>query len=546
MLTGKSKKAALSAALILSTTFGCASAARQPVVANDPIVAVVPQGDTQSALPAEWKHGPFMEIYVRGYQDSDGDGHGDLRGLIGRLDYLKSLGVSGLWLMPIMESQDKDHGYAVANYRNVEPDYGTLADLDELVAQAHKRGIGIILDYLINHSAADHPLFERSAKSVKGPFRDWYVWQTDKPKGWQIYNQDPWYPMDTGYYFAGFWNQMPDFNLRNPQVVAWHEDNLRFWLNRGVDGFRFDAVGNLIENGPDKWEVQPENHHLMKRIRQTVMAYKNRYIVCEAPGGPKGFAAPDSCGSSFAFAHQADVIGAADGDEDSIAAMSAYFTDAPAGMATLLSNHDHFAGDRPWDQLAGRDKALRLAAASYLLMPGTPFIYYGEEIGMAGAADLKGDYKLRTPMSWTSDPVNAGFTGGEPFRKLAANSQRQNVASEQGNPNSLWSFYRDVIALRHSRLALTQGDYRSPQASARTLSFQRQYGTQRVLAVFNYGRKPAKVDVSALPAGARLQALWKSGTAGGADAPATDPAGTATVELPPQSFQVYDILDEDK
>ncbi|CAG0966331.1 partial alpha-amylase, partial [Gammaproteobacteria bacterium] len=178
--------------------------------------SAVAMADPGSTLPADWAKGVFMEIYVRGYKDSDGDGIGDLKGLTQSLDYLKDLGVSGIWLMPVNTSQDHDHGYAVTDYRGIETQYGSLADFDELLAQAHARGIGVIIDYVMNHSAAQHPAFVNARAATDNPYRDWYVWQASRPSGWSIYGNDPWHPGGTGYYFAGFWDQMPDFNLLNP------------------------------------------------------------------------------------------------------------------------------------------------------------------------------------------------------------------------------------------------------------------------------------------------------------------------------------------
>src|SRR6478736_1826995 len=193
----------------------------------DAVLAPVTATPSPSTLPADWQHGAFAEIYVRGYADSDGDGIGDLRGLTGKLDYLKALGVSGIWLMPVTRSGDHDHGYAVADYRDIEPAYGTLADFDEFVEQAHARGIGVIVDYVINHSARSHPLFQAAADDRDSPYRGWYLWQDQGPKGWKIFDKDPWNRMPTGYYFSQFSAGMPDWNLLEPKVMAWHEDNLR-------------------------------------------------------------------------------------------------------------------------------------------------------------------------------------------------------------------------------------------------------------------------------------------------------------------------------
>ncbi|HSM98427.1 MAG TPA: alpha-amylase family glycosyl hydrolase, partial [Gallionella sp.] len=227
-----------------------------------------------SGLAPDWpQRAVFMEILVRAYQDSNGDGVGDIPGLIQRLDYLKTLGINALWLLPVYPSADHDHGYAVTNYRDIDPEFGSLADFDRLLKEAHRRGIAIILDYVINHSADSHPLFQSANTDPRSPWRDWYVWSANKPEGWTTYGGDPWHAGRSGFYYGAFSPQMPDFNFRNPAVLDFHLNNLKFWLNRGVDGFRFDAVGALVENGPLAWENQPENHLIMTRIHALLDQY---------------------------------------------------------------------------------------------------------------------------------------------------------------------------------------------------------------------------------------------------------------------------------
>lgn len=510
---------------------GGGSSGPLPEVVTTPVAAE----DPGSSLPADWRQGPFAEIFVRGYQDSDGDGIGDLAGLTDRLDYLRELGVTGLWLMPVTRSQDRDHGYAVTDYRRIERDYGSLSDMDTLLREAHARGIGVVIDYVMNHSAAQHPAFVNAASGTGNPFRDWYLFQSNPPGGWSVYGGNPWRNGASGWYYAPFWDQMPDFNLRNAEVVAWHHDNLRFWLNRGVDGFRFDAVGNLVENGPAAWENQPENFTLMNSVRQLVGGYQQRFLVCEGPSRPLEFAT--ACGSAFAFGHQTNVINAARGDANAIAAVASYFDSAPAGMSTMLSNHDSFAGQRLWDQLGGEIAQYRLAAATYLLQPGTPFIYYGEEIGMAGAAGLGGDPKLRTPMSWTGNAVRAGFTTGTPFRALSANVATNNVEAQQADPNSLLHWYKAVIAVRRAHPALTLGTHAGATASGSKLVFQRVHAGQRAVVMINYGTGGATIAAGGLPAGATLVNAFP---ASGGNAVA-DGAGTARVNVPAQSVRVFVI-----
>jgi len=440
--------------------------------------------DPGGPLPEGWHHGAFMQIFVRAYQDGNGDGIGDLPGLISRLDYLQDLGVRGLWLMPVHPSQDGDHGYAVTDFRAIHPDYGTLDDFDALLREAHARGIGVIIDYVINHSAAAHPLFQRSRRRGDA-YRDWYLWQDHHPKAWRIHDADPWRRDGDASYFAAFSRSMPDFNWRHPAVVQWHHDNLRFWLERGVDGFRFDAVGHLVENGPDAWDCQPENYTIMRDIRALLDRYARRYMVCEVPGDPAGFGAV--AGSAFAFDLHAHLVAAAAGDERALARVAVWLRSAPPNQATLLSNHDSFAGRRVADQLHGHGARLRLAASLNLLLPGTPFIYYGEEIGLAGHRGLPADPGLRTPMSWTGDPRTAGFTAGRPFRPLAPNSTTHHVALQCSAPGSLWSFYRKLLSLRNGRPSITQGTVGSVRQEGAVLAFDRIHGSERTQVLVNVG-----------------------------------------------------------
>ncbi len=523
----------IAASLVLSSCGGGGSTPAPPPSFDTSAVAAADPG---SAVPATWQTGTFIEIYVRGYQDSDGDGIGDLKGLSSRLDYLKDLGVTGIWLMPVTRSQDHDHGYAVTDYRDVETQYGSLADFDDLVAQAHARGIGVIIDYVMNHSAAQHPAFLNSKSSAGNAYRDWYVWQASKPLGWSIYGSDPWHSGTDGYYFAGFWDQMPEFNLLKASVVAYHHDSMRFWLNRGVDGFRFDAVGNLVEHGPSAWEDQPENYTLMGGVRQLLNGYAQRYMVCEGPADPAGFAAALACGSAFAFGHQYDIVNAAKGTTAAIQSVADYFKTASPSMATMVSNHDAFAGDRLYAQVGGNVVQYKLAAATYLLQPGIPFIYYGEEVGMSNNSSLGGDWKLRTPMSWTSTNAGAaGFSTGSPFRSLASNVASYNVSTEATDANSILSFYKAMLALRNTLPSIARGAYESPVVTGSTMSFRRVLGPERTLVVINYGTSATTASISALPANAAFSAAFPSG---GANVTA-NAAGTAVVPVAAQSVLVY-------
>ncbi len=526
-------------AMLLGWLLALLAAATAATAAPAPIpdLGPVPVVRRDSPLPADWaRHGVFMEILVRAYQDSDGDGIGDLNGLTSRLDYLQSLGVRGLWLMPVFKSEDRDHGYAVVNYREIEPDYGTLADFDRLLAEAHKRGIGVIVDYVMNHSASGHPLFESAYDSRKSPYADWYIFSEDKPKGWNTFAGEPWREGNQRWYYAVFDPQMPDFNLRNPKVVDFHLDNLRFWLNRGVDGFRFDAVGVLFENSAVAWENQPENHALLKRVQDLLDDYGQRYMVCEAPGDPAPFAQPDSCGAAFGFGLQKHIIASV--KLGRLRADLLYNLEKlpVARMGTLLANHDHFAGARLMRQFAGDEKSYKLAAATLLTLPGTPFLYYGEEVGLGESAPVAhDDQAIRGPMAWSAE-AQGGFTrAAQPFRPLVSNWKSHNVATEEAQPASLLNWYRGLIALRNAEPALALGRFTplTPR-DAPIFAFTRQHEGSTLLVLINYAYREANATLALAPAAAQWQVQFPAGAA----SVLAGPAGQLQVRMAPQQVLV--------
>lgn len=519
--------------------------------------------------PDNWARGPMVEIYVRGFKDSNGDGHGDLNGVTEKLDYLKSVGFTGIWLMPIFDSSDDNHGYAVQNYRKIEPRYGTEADLQRLVQEAHKRGMGIMLDYTLNQASNEHPLFE-SAMDSNSPYRDWFIWSKEKPDGWSGYSDDPWHPLNGNWYYGVYDRIMPDFNWHNPAVMDFHLNNVRYWMNRGIDGLRLDAVGPLVENGPLAWVNQPQSMAITHRIGQELQRYPGRtYQVCEAPSEAAGFAAADACGSAFAFGLQTAIIRSAQlgrVDRD----LAGFLQRQPlARMATFLSNHDTFPGLRVQHQMSGDAGDYRIAAATQYLLPGIPFTLYGEEIGMslstsAGATDEQ----IRAPMPWTGEDqltdaagktvhTFAGFTALAPsqvkrlFRPLPDNWRTSNVAAQEADPDSLLHFYRQLIRLRNSSPALVDGSFRRletfigrsesskrlDQPTETVFSFVRETENERVLVVINYSNQSARARVK-LPA-VQLQQL------GGATAARLGQGRSRTsgpvVELPGKSFVVYRI-----
>ena len=529
----------------------CGAAWAQPAIDIRP----VPAGDRSSALKEGWEHGAFMEIFVRAWRDSDGDGIGDLRGLTQSLDYLKDLGIRGIWLMPITKNADGDHGYATTDFRDVAPEYGTLADFDELLKQAHARGIGVVMDYVINHSAASHPMFLQALQGKDNPFRDWYLWADEAPAGWDIWGKYPWYPVSTqpwlwkgevkdmplapvgtrDFYFGTFGPHMPDYDFSNLAVLNYHLASLRFWLNRGLDGYRLDAVPHLIETSAKDWNDQPQSRALTRQLQDLIKGYAQRYVVCEATADPQAYGDPAVCGGAFAFGHVQHFVGAAKGKVESVQKLVDYYRTASSTMATFISNHDIFAGQRLMDQVGGDSRQYKVAAAGYLLQPGTPFIYYGEEIGQAGVHALPGDQPLRSPMSWTADARTAGFTTGTPFRPVAPNVATNNVQAQLRDPASILNFYKAMIRLRNTLPSIARGTYEGSFAQGLVAGWQRKLGAEHTVVLINYGLLPAPAAMSGLPPRARLLSAHP---AGDAQATQANAAGAATLLLAPQSVRV--------
>ena len=530
-----------------------------PAAAAEIDTRPVPAGPTTSALPEGWHHGAFIEIFVRAWRDSDGDGIGDLRGLTMTLDHLQDLGVRGIWLMPITANADGDHGYATTDFRAIAPEYGTLADFDEFIRQAHQRGIGVVMDYVINHSAAQHPMFQQALKGRDNPFRPWFVWADGMPQGWDIWGKNPWYaaegqpwnftgdikqlppppPGASNFYFGTFGPHMPDFNFRHPPVLQYHQDSLRFWLNRGLDGYRLDAVPHLLEGDAVRWNDQPESRALTKQFQDLIKGYEHRYVVCEATAEPAAYGDPAVCGGAFAFGFVQHYVAAAQGQAASVALVAKHYETASPTMATFLSNHDIFAGRRLWDQLGGDGRAYKVAAAGYLLQPGTPFIYYGEEIGQAGVPGLQGDLPLRGPYSWTAETSTAGasdgFTTGTPFRALAPNAATNNVQAQRADPGSLFNFYKAMLKLRNGLESIARGRQEHGFAQGLVAGWQRVHEGERTLVLINYGAQLAQAQIGQLPPNARLISAHPEG---GAQAARANAAGQASLWLGPQAVRV--------
>ena len=426
------------------------------------------------------------EIFIRSYYDSDGDGVGDLKGLTQKLDYISNLGASCLWLMPVTQSPSY-HGYDVTNYFQVNRDYGTNEDFKQLMAEAHRRGIRVLVDLVLNHSSSEHPYFRSALLDPASPYRDWYLWSPTQKRmrDWQA---ETWHrsPARDEYYYGVFWQGMPDLNLANPAVTAEARRIARFWLqDMGVDGFRFDAVGLFFEDG-DNPRNGPAVHPWLRDYQAYIRSVKPDAFtvgeVWDSIGTIRTYY-PDQLDSYFAFPVADALIGAvrSGSGRDLLAALERTQREFPSGRSSIFQrNHDQ---TRTLTEFRGDVARAGLSAALLLTLPGIPFIYYGEELGMTGD---KPDQRLRTPMPW-SRRAGLGFTSAVPWEPAAADSFTANVEAQDGDPGSLLNRYRRLVRLRTSRQALASSAAFVPLAtgSDSVLAYLRGSGDSAIVVIAN-------------------------------------------------------------
>jgi glycosidase len=459
--------------------------------------------------PPWWQDAVFYEVFVRSFQDSNGDGIGDLNGLIDRLDYLNDgdpttstdLGVTALWLMPIMESPSY-HGYDVVDYYKVDADYGTNVDFQQLVDEAHQRGIRVIVDLVLNHTSSMSPWFIASL-TRSSSYREWYIWLDVNPGYAGPWGEQVWSSRAGAFYYAVFWSGMPDLNYLNPAVTTRMFDVTRTWLlDMGADGFRLDAARHLIEDGA-RQEDTPATHLWLAGFNAAVKGWApDSYLVGEVWAEPEVIVPyldreMDQC-FEFSLA-EAIVSGVRDGAPARVASALGHVLDLyPEGLfATFLSNHDQ---ERVMTQLLGSGAKAKLAAALLLTLPGTPFIYYGEEIGMTGT---KPDERIRTPMQWASSAAD-GFTTVIPWEPVQTDAASRTVDSQTTDASSLLSTYRQLIRLRLGHAALRTGSTVLIDVGATPLvGYVRASGTETLLVVHNFASTPQPVAlrIPSLPAG---------------------------------------------
>jgi alpha-glucosidase len=509
------------------------------------VTVLVPSVANSQAKPVDaeghqwWQHAVFYEIYPRSFADSNNDGVGDLNGINSKLDYLKALGVDAIWITPCFPSPQVDFGYDVSDYENIDPMYGTLKDFDRLESEANKRGIRIIMDFVMNHTSDQHAWFKESRSSRDNPRRDWYIWRDGKgpkqpPNNWlSTFGHSAWkFDPTTGqWYYHYFYPEQPDLNWRNPAVKQAMFDVTRWWYKRGVAGFRLDAVDTLFEDPglrdnpvlpgknkygdpkmEDKYNTKlPELHDVLRDLRKVADEHDAVLIgetwtkdIDELKRYYGGHGNELQMPMDFLFA-RVDKLSPAE------------FRKQIAGVTVagwpvyVLSNHDIVRAYNRYGDGQHNDAIAKVMAALYLTLPGTPIMYYGEEIGMEnndpkrkedvkdpigkiGWPRDKGRDGERTPMQW-DDSANAGFSKATPWLPVPASYKTHNVASELKDADSILNFYKRLLALRHQDRALLDGEYIPlNENDPNVLSYLRRYKDEAVLVVLNMSETPQKAS----------------------------------------------------
>jgi alpha-glucosidase len=555
---------------------------------------------TATSMADWWKNAVILEIYPRSYQDTTGDGIGDLNGITQRLDYLKSLGVDAIWLTPIYPSPQVDFGYDISDYEAIDPQYGTMADFDRLVAEAKKRHIRVLMDMVMNHTSDKHKWFLESRSSKTNPYRDWYVWKdgkgetaTDKgevPNNWQSdfgHSAWEWDAKTRQYYYHKFYMQQPDLNWNNPKVHQAFKDIIKFWLNKGVGGFRFDAITTLYED--PEWRDEdvmldkegqsfkneygdtalndtrtnnlPEVHPVMQEMRATMDQFNpnvwpgKRVLIGETylpnvaelakqygePGKPE-FELPMD--TQIGFINKLDVATFRSRIDDAETKLN--------GNIPLLvfDNHDNPRMDARYGDGLHNEDIEQMIATMLFASRGTALFYYGDEIGMkttppASKADVKDPVGItgwpkykgrdgeRTPMQW-DDSKNAGFTTGKPWLPVPPTYKTVNVQVEDKNPDSMLAWYRKLVELKKTDAAFGQGNnVMLDVENTKVLSWMRQAPDgEQVVVSCNFTADPQTVNLTAGGGlkGTHAKTLLKSPSG-------TEPGSLDAVELP--AFGVY-------
>jgi alpha-glucosidase len=506
-----------------------------------------------------WKNAVYYEVYPRSFYDTNGDGIGDLNGVTAKLDYLADLGIDAIWITPFFPSPQVDFGYDVSNYEAVDPQFGTLADFDRLLAEAHKRNIKVIADFVINHTSDQHPYFIESRSSRTNPKRDWYIWRDPKPNGgppnnWSsIFGPTAWTldPTTGQYYYHVFYPQQPDLNWRNPAVQRAMFNSVRFWLRRGVDGFRVDAIDLLMEDPrlPDnpmttrpregsatereqimKYnDYRPENFEMFRRLRGVAEEFgPDRVLIGETypPRVDDLRAYYGRRNDAFQLPFNFFILKADKLDAPTFRHLVGETERVLKGLPTtyVLSNHDN---PRAFDKFGDgkhNDEIATQLALMLLTLRGTPFFYYGEEIGMktTGPERLedvqdpvgkvywpknKGRDGERTPMQWTRGR-NAGFTtAARSWLPVPPTAATRNVETESKDPKSVLNFYKRAIRLRRASPALLEGDYKAIGDDPHVFAYRRRAPGQTMIVALNMSDAPRVLALDASELGGQDRVL---------------------------------------
>jgi glycosidase len=500
-----------------------------------------------------WQKAIIYQIYPRSFSDSTNNGIGDLQGIINKLSYIKDLGIDAIWLSPFFPSPQADFGYDIIDYEEINPEYGTMDDFDELLTKAHSLEIKIILDMVLNHTSDQHPWFRESRSSKDNPKREWYIWKdgTGKnnkkpPNNWNAIIGGSMWEFDklTGqFYLHQFLPCQPDLNWWNLEVQETMFNSLQFWLDKGVDGFRLDMIHALYEDkefqdNPRNWRLlrsHDSNIHLFQepkftqflpetievciRLRKLVDSYEpTRVLIGEAEGGPKIFHplyGENNDGLNLVFNFKlGNAPFSASKIKEYLQETETIVSD-PYWPCVTLSNHD---GKRMISRCGNNEEKARLMALLLLTLRCTPVIYYGEEIGMRQVKVSKKDFKdpisnltffrlplgrlfgrdgCRTPMQWTDSLVNAGFSSDpnvDPWLPIGPNSDSVNVESQMKENNSIFGFYKNIINLRKKEKTLIEGTLDNVSIfNKNCLAFERKVDTERILTVLNFHKKPIQI-----------------------------------------------------
>ena len=486
-----------------------------------------------------WLESVFYQVYLPSFQDSDGNGIGDLRGVIERIDYFKELGIDAIWITPFYESPKVDNGYDISNHRAVDPAFGSMDDFEELILKTSQCNIKVVIDIILNHTSDRHPFFLESRRSRNSPKRDWYIWHNANPDGsppnnWEGFEKSSWtYDKETNqYYYHFFYSEQPDLNWRNPEVVAEMFDVCNFWLNKGVAGLRLDAINFLLEDeflrdNPSVKELpeylknifqfnqlpkhtinQPGIHNLLKELRQ--------FIKSDNPEDPlligeiwvekleelRQYYGKNNNEIHLPFNFFLSSI-------QNLNASTLYrriknFKEKLDRLPTTLvfSNHDFPRATTRYANEKNSDSIAKLLAILVLTLPGVPFIYYGEELGMRDLPpknieelrdkrgklawdSYKGRDGCRRPMEWDTSP-NAGFTTGKPWLDVYPNYIKRNVAIQAANPDSVLNCYKNLLIMRRNSQALLKGSLELNDEDPAILSYWRKTKTDCLLMILNF------------------------------------------------------------